>query len=132
MDCYLVHMNPTIGHTLVLGASTNPSRYSYLAIERLRAAEHPVLALGTRTGKVGDVIIHTDWKELDGISIDTITLYIGPDRQTEQYDRILSAKPQRIIFNPGTENPQLEQLAIENGIQPLQACTLVMLSTNQY
>lgn len=132
MDCYLVHMNPTIGHTLVLGASTNPSRYSYLAIERLREADHPVLALGSRAGKIGDVIIHTDWKELEGISIYTITLYIGPDKQPEQYEQILAAKPQRIIFNPGTENSQLAQLAIEKGIQPLEACTLVMLSTNQY
>ncbi len=132
MDGYLVHMNSTVGHTLVLGASTNPARYSYLAIERLRAADHPVLALGSRAGKIGDVIIHTNWEELEGISIDTVTLYIGPDRQPEQYDRILAAKPRRIIFNPGTENPPLEQLAIENGIQPLQACTLVLLSTNQY
>jgi len=132
MECYLVHMNPSGGHTLVLGASSNPARYSYLAIERLRAADYPVVALGSRAGQVKDVVILTDWEELNEIPIDTITLYIGPDRQPELYDKILAATPRRIIFNPGTENAQLEQLAIEKGIQPLNACTLVMLRTNQY
>lgn len=120
------------GHTLVLGASTNPSRYSFLAIQHLRAAEHPVLALGGRTGLVEDVSIYTAWEELPDAPIDTITLYIGPDRQPEHYEQIIRAKPRRIIFNPGTENPALERLAKEKGIQSLQACTLVMLRTNQY
>jgi predicted CoA-binding protein len=116
--------------TLVLGASTNPSRYSYLAMDRLSAHSHPVVAIGLREGKVGNVNIVKGRPELK--DIDTVTLYLNPTNQKPYYDYILSLKPKRIIFNPGTENDELEQLARENGIRPMEACTLVMLSTGQY
>lgn len=123
-------MSKTPKKTLVIGASNNPARYSYLAINRLRSNGHPVEAIGLKKAAVGDVNIATDKPALE--SIDTITLYINPSRQPEYYDYILSLKPDRIIFNPGTENPELEKLAAENGIKTMQACTLVMLSTEQY
>ncbi|WP_276501101.1 CoA-binding protein [Terrimonas pollutisoli] len=116
--------------TLVLGASDNPSRYSYLAIQRLRSYGHPVVAIGRKNTKVSDVIIEKEKQEVN--DIDTVTLYLNPIHQQEYYDYIVSLKPKRIIFNPGTENEELIRLAKENKIQPLEACTLVMLSTGQY
>ena len=116
--------------TLVLGASTNPARYSYLAIQRLRNHNHPVIAIGKRTGAVKDVMIDTEKKNYPAIH--TITLYLNQDHQKEYYDYIISLKPQRIIFNPGAENPQLASLAADHNINTMEACTLVMLSTGQY
>ena len=116
--------------TLVLGASDNPSRYSYLAIQRLRSHGHPVVAIGRKNTKVNDVIIEKEKQDVH--NIDTVTLYLNPTHQQEYYNYIVSLKPKRIIFNPGTENEELIRLAMENNIQPLEACTLVMLSTGQY
>ena len=116
--------------TLVLGASDNPSRYSYLAIKRLRLHGHPVVAVGRKNTKVSDVIIQTDQYPFE--NIDTVTLYLNPQHQQEYYTYILALKPKRIIFNPGAENKELADLASQKGIQPVEACTLVMLSTNQY
>jgi hypothetical protein len=116
--------------TLVLGASSNPARYSYLAVLKLQANQHPVTALGNKAGSIGDIIIETEKKPFD--NIDTITLYLNPERQKKYYDYILSLHPQRIIFNPGTENEELESLAASKGIRVLEACTLVLLSTRQY
>ena len=116
--------------TLVLGASDNPSRYSYLVVQRLRKLAHPVVAIGKRGSIVADVKIEKE--KLPFANVDTVTLYLNPTNQQEYYDYILSLKPKRIIFNPGTENEELEQLAKENNIQTMEACTLVMLSTGQY
>ena len=116
--------------TLVIGASDNPSRYSYLAVQRLRSHGHPVVAIGRKNTKVGDVIIEKEHKQFD--NIDTITLYLNPQHQQEYYDYILSLNPNRIIFNPGAENDELNRLARARGIKTSEACTLVMLSTNQY
>lgn len=116
--------------TLVLGASDNPERYSYLAINRLRGKGHPVVAIGQRRGKAGDVDIETEKKPWKGV--DTVTLYLNPTRQKEYYDYILSLHPKRIIFNPGAENPELSALARASGIKPADACTLVLLSTGQF
>jgi uncharacterized protein len=116
--------------TLVLGASDNPSRYSYLAIQRLRNHGHPVVAIGRKNTRVNDVIVEKEKQDVH--NIDTVTLYLNPTHQQEYYDYIVSLKPKRIIFNPGTENEELVRLAKENNIQSLEACTLVMLSTGQY
>lgn len=116
--------------TLVLGASENPSRYSYLAVRKLTSHQHPVVAIGKKKGKVGDVAIETDHLPLE--DIDTVTLYLNPRNQQEYYDYILSLQPARIIFNPGTENEELEQMAKENGIETVEGCTLVMLSIGNY
>ncbi|GAB2678803.1 CoA-binding protein [Flavihumibacter cheonanensis] len=116
--------------TLVLGASENPSRYSYLAIQSLVSHHHPVVAIGRRPGMVNDVPIQTDLPTLE--EIDTVTLYLSKENQAEYIPYILSLKPKRIIFNPGAENPDLVRLARENQIYPQEACTLVLLSTGQY
>lgn len=116
--------------TLVLGASDNPSRYSYLAINKLRQYGHPVVAVGRKETIVADVPVTKTLIPVTGIH--TVTLYMNPTHQKEFYNYILSSLPKRIIFNPGTENEELERLAAEKGIETLEACTLVMLGTGQY
>ncbi|MFY7899923.1 MAG: CoA-binding protein [Chitinophagaceae bacterium] len=116
--------------TVVIGASDNPDRYSYLAVQKLRANEHEVIAIGKSKAVVADVTIETE--PVLANDVDTVTLYVNPILQKNYYDYILSLKPKRIIFNPGTENEELSELAFKNNIQPFMACTLVMLGTKQY
>lgn len=116
--------------TLVLGASDKPSRYSYLAINRLRQHGHPVFAIGKKETRVADVNVTITKPMLE--NIDTITLYLNPERQKEYYDYIISLKPKRVIFNPGAENGEFAETLSAKGIQAIEACTLVLLSTNQF
>lgn len=116
--------------TLVIGASENPARYSNMAMTRLKSHQHPVIAIGNRKGTVAGIPIETEKVKAD--KIDTVTLYLNPTLQKEYYDYIISLYPKRIIFNPGTENEELAALAIKNNIKPIEACTLVLLSTGQY
>ncbi len=117
--------------TLVLGASPNPIRYSHSAVQQLRWKGHEVIAVGTRKGRIEDVDILTEWPEMID-DLDTITLYLGPANQIPVYEQILGYHPRRIIFNPGTENPDLMIMAGEAGIEVVRACTLVMLSIGNY
>lgn len=116
--------------TLVLGASENPARYSNAAIRRLKSYGHDVVAIGRRTGAVEDVEIVKGKPEFE--NVDTVTMYMSAANQKEFEAYILSLKPKRIIFNPGAENEALMEKAIQSGIEPMEACTLVMLSTGQY
>ena len=116
--------------TLVLGASLNPTRYSNKAIKTLRVNNFNVVAVGAKEGQVVDVTIINKKEEFK--SIDTVTLYLNPTRQKEYYPYILSLTPRRVIFNPGTENPELMNLLKENNIEFEVACTLVLLATKQY
>ncbi len=116
--------------TLVLGASENPARYSNLAVKKLTAHSHPVVALGKKKGRIDTTVIETEKKHFK--NIDTVTLYLNPIQQKDYYDYIVSLKPRRIIFNPGAENDELALLAQNNGITVLEACTLVLLGTGQY
>ncbi|WP_166332419.1 CoA-binding protein [Sphingobacterium chungjuense] len=116
--------------TLILGASTNPARYSYLVANKLTRKGHTIVNVGLKQGSVAGVeiepaeTVHTD--------IDTITLYVGPRNQAVYYDYILDTKPRRLIMNPGTENPELSEKATAAGIEVVEACTLVMLNTGQF
>lgn len=116
--------------TLVLGASENPARYSYLAINRLVNNLHPVVAIGKKKGTVAGIVIETE--KIPFTEIDTVTLYLSARHQQEYYNYIISLHPKRIIFNPGAENDELAELAVKNNIIPVEACTLVLLSTGQY
>ncbi|WP_288982491.1 CoA-binding protein [uncultured Flavobacterium sp.] len=116
--------------TLVLGASTNKERYSYKAIHSLVDKSHQVVALGAKKGMAFDIPIETE--KLDFHAVDTVTLYLNPKAQVEYYDYILSLKPRRVIFNPGTENPEFYKILEVNNIKYEVACTLVLLATNQY
>lgn len=116
--------------TLILGASTNPARYSYLVANKLVRKGFPIVNVGRKTGKVAGEeiepaeVIHDD--------IDTVTLYVGPQNQAPYYDYILKTNPKRLIFNPGAENQELADKAREQGIEVVEACTLVMLNTGQF
>ena len=116
--------------TLVLGASTKPERYAFKAISMLTEKGHSVLAIGQNAGEVAGVKIKT--KAIPLSNIDTITLYLNPARQRDYYNYIVEAKPKRVIFNPGTENPELMQLLELNNVKSEVACTLVLLTTNRY
>lgn len=117
--------------TLILGASPNPDRYAYKATVKLKEHNHPVFPVGIRDGMIGENKILTNTPVIS--DIDTVTLYVGPKNQPAYYDYIINQiKPKRIIFNPGTENPELEQLAKENNIETEVACTLVLLSLNDF
>lgn len=116
--------------TLIIGAAPNPERYAYRAAHMLKAKGHDIVNVGIKKGEVAGVAIekpaqiHHD--------VDTVTLYIGPHLQNQYYDYILETKPVRVIFNPGTENTELETLLEAHGIEAVEACTLVLLSTGQY
>lgn len=116
--------------TLILGASTNPERYSYKAANKLVQHGHDIVNVGIDKGILAGVeiekadVIHTD--------VDTVTVYLGLKNQKQYYDYILHTNPSRIIFNPGAENPELEEIAHRAGIATENACTLVLLSTAQF
>ncbi len=116
--------------TLVLGASENPSRYSFMAVEKLIRYGHPVVAIGKKAGLIENTRIETEKKHFE--NIDTITLYLNPQHQKNYYEYLLSLHPLRIIFNPGAENEELVKLAKSKGIETIEACTLVLLSTGQF
>lgn len=116
--------------TLLLGASLKEERYSNMAIRSLRTHGLPVVAVGLKEGRVGDVHIEKDVPA--GLHVDTVTMYLNAHNQEPWQARILAMKPKRIIFNPGAENPAFERAAQAAGIETLEACTLVMLRTGQY
>lgn len=116
--------------TLVLGASLNPNRYSYLALQRLVANGIETLAIGLRPGNVAGINIVT--QQVDFKNIDTVSLYLNPKNQEDYYQYIIGLNPRRVLFNPGTENPGFYKLLEANGVMVEEACTLVLLSTGQY
>jgi|SRR6218665_275854 len=116
--------------TLVLGATTKTDRYAYRAVNSLVDKGHSVIAIGQNQGEVAGVKIYT--KQIPLANIDTVTLYLNPKNQRDYYNYIIEAQPKRVVFNPGTENPELYQLLKANGIEVEVACTLVLLATNQY
>lgn len=116
--------------TVVVGATDNPARYAYRAVHKLKQYGHEVVPVGIRRGEVAGLPIDTERQDV--ANVDTVTLYVGPQNQPGWYDYILNLKPKRIIFNPGTENPELEQKAAAQNIETLYHCTLVMLSVGEY
>ena len=118
--------------TVIIGASTNPGRYAYIAAGMLAEYGHPIRPMGIHPGKIyGQEILNL--REKPAIKdLDTITLYLAPKNQKEWYEYLLSLHPKRIIFNPGTENREFMDLATAQNIEIVEGCTLVMLRTNQY
>ncbi len=117
--------------TVVIGASPNPSRYSYKAVELLSEYGHPVVAIGQRSGLIDGLEIKIGTPVVEDVN--TVTLYLAPGNQSAVYDYILNVlKPKRIIFNPGTENDVLEKMAESNGIEVVEHCTLIMLNRGVY
>ncbi len=122
--------NLTDKKTLVLGASEKPSRYSHLAILMLRENAVPVLALGLREGRVGDVKIVKEKEKFEGVH--TVTMYMNAQNQEAYEDYILSLNPKRVVFNPGAEHPEFMKRCEDQGIETMEACTLVLLRSHQY
>lgn len=116
--------------TLVLGASSNPDRYSYKAVRKLLENHIPVIAVGNKPGNLEGVPIHTNPIPVAGV--DTVSLYLNAKKQVIYYEYIFSLNPRRIIFNPGTENPELEAMARQQGIESLEGCTLVLLAIGRF
>jgi len=116
--------------TVVLGASPNPARYANKAVHKLLDKGHAPLLVGIRKGSIADIPIQIGQPDIS--DVDTVTVYVGPKHQGAYEDYILSLKPNRIIFNPGAENPAFGKRAREEGIEVAYACTLVMLSTGQF
>lgn len=117
-------------NTLIIGATPNPTRYAYKAAQMLKAKGHNIINVGVKMGEVAGVEIEKPGAVHDDVH--TITLYIGPHLQSDYYDYIIKTNPKRVIFNPGTENEELENLLEQNAIEPVEACTLVLLATGQY
>ncbi len=122
--------NSNMKKTLVIGASENPERYAYKAITALVAHGHEVKALGLKKGNVAGIEFDTEQLPYQGI--DTVSLYVGPQNQPSYYEFIENLQPKRVLFNPGTENSEFQARLIAKGIEVEEACTLVLLSTNQY
>ncbi len=118
--------------TVIVGASTNPSRYAYIAAGMLTEYGHEIVPVGIKKGEIYGVEIQDIRKKPKIENVNTVTLYIGPRHQPEWYDYLISLKPARIIFNPGTENPELSRMLTKESIEPIEACTLVMLRTRQF
>jgi uncharacterized protein len=116
--------------TLVIGASENTDRFSNRAIRALHHEKIPVAAIGLKTGEVLGVKIQTGLPKIE--NVDTVTLYVGPGNQPPFYDYVIGLKPDRVIFNPGTENPEFEAKLEKAGIEILEACTLTMLAVGTY
>ncbi len=116
--------------TIILGASPNPERYSNKATIYLKNQGHESVPIGIRKGVIAGIEIQKGQPNED--EVDTITLYLNPTRQKDYYGYIFKINPKRIIFNPGTENPELIKMANEKGIETVVACTLVMLSVGDY
>ncbi len=118
--------------TVIIGATTNPGRYAYLAASMLSNYSHDIVPVGLKKGAVFGKEILDILSKPPVTDVDTVTLYIGPQRQPEYYKYILGMKPKRIIFNPGTENQEFERMAEAHGVETVEGCTLVMLRTGQY
>ena len=116
--------------TLIIGASTNPERYSYKAAEKLLAHDHEILMVGNKPGKLFQHDIATE--KIAYTNIDTVTMYVSPKNQTGYYDYIIALQPKRVLFNPGTENQEFATRLNKEGIETEEACTLVLLATNAY
>ena len=116
--------------TLVIGASEKPERYANKAVRMLLEYNHEVVSIGLREGTIDDVAIQTGRPHFE--DVDTVTLYVGPQRQDDLFDYVIGLSPRRVIFNPGTENPVFQEKLTTSGIEPVEACTLVMLRTAQW
>ncbi|RRO14429.1 CoA-binding protein [Flavobacteriaceae bacterium 14752] len=116
--------------TLIIGASDKPQRYAYKALKLLQKYNHEIVAIGRRQMTIDGVEVQTN--QPDFKDIHTVTLYLNAKNQQDYYDYIISLKPKRVIFNPGTENPEFYDKLKAKNIKIEEACTLVLLSTNQY
>ncbi len=115
----------------LIGASNKPERYAYKALKLLLEKGHSVYPVHPRLQEIEGVLVYQTIRDISE-KIHTITLYLGASHSNVMLEDILSVCPERIIFNPGTENALLQEAASHKGIQTVQGCTLVMLKTGQF
>jgi len=115
---------------LILGASTNPNRSSFMATKFLNNRGFTLQAVAGKTGMIDDLEITNNLQNQGPVH--TVTIFLNAQRQKDYYDFIISLKPKRIIFNPGTENPELETLAKNHQIQTLSGCTIAMITAGLF
>lgn len=130
--CQEINTEIYVKKTVIIGATTNPSRYAWLAARMLTEYQHEIVPVGIKEGEVFGQEILDIFEKPAVDNVDTVTLYIGPQKQPAYYDYILGMKPKRIIFNPGTENDEFIKKAEEQGIEAVEGCTLVMLRSGQF
>ena len=118
--------------TVIIGATTNPGRYAYLAARMLSEYNHEIVPVGIKEGAVFGKEILDIFERPPVDDVHTVTLYLGPKKQPDYYQYILGMKPKRIIFNPGTENDEFIRLAEKQGVEALEGCTLVMLRSGEF
>ena len=118
------------GIVVVLGASPNPDRFSFKAVKRLVRHHYDVVAIGKRKGFIEDIPIITEQLPLQNVH--TVTMYLAPNHQGEIFDYVISLRPRRIIFNPGTESPEFEEWLESYNIDIVHDCTLIMLATGRF
>lgn len=123
-------MDKNSERVLVIGASDKPERYSYKATRMLLDHGHEPILMSNKNGSLFDIDFIEPMTALS--DIDTVTMYVSAKLQGPYYDYLYHLKPKRVIFNPGTENPELKSILESRGIQYEEACTLVMLSTGQF
>ena len=116
--------------TVVLGASPNHTKYSNKAVRSLLRRDHEVVPVGTKSGEIKSLEIRTGKPDIP--DVDTVLIYLAPGRQSAYYDYVISLKPRRVIFNPGTSNREFMELLRENGIEPVEDCALILLSSGEY
>ncbi len=114
----------------ILGASDNPERYSYKAFKMLLEHGHEVLLVSPKLAELEGHKVFANLSEVG--SVDTLTMYVSEKISSSMIDEILSFKPGRVIFNPGSENQELMEKLKSKGVEVEPACTLVLLSTGQF
>jgi predicted CoA-binding protein len=119
-----------MGLIAVLGASPNPERFSYKAVKLLVRHGNQVVPLGKRKGTIGDLAIVTGQPVLT--DVDTVLIYLAPGHQGEIFDYVLSLRPKRVVFNPGTESPEFEEILESYGIKVIKDCSLVMIASGRF
>ncbi|MBA7542761.1 hypothetical protein ES705_35085 [subsurface metagenome] len=118
-----------MGKVVVIGASLHPLRYSYQAVKNLLERGYDVVPVGIRNGQIGNAVINTERAPIE--DVDIILLYISKEKQIEYYDYILQLKPGVLLFNPGTENPELDKICSEHGIEVIYDCALILIESDE-
>ncbi len=119
-----------MGKTLVLGATDNPDRYSCKAVKALLRNDYEVVPVGLRAGTIKETEILTGMPQVE--NVDTVLIYMGIKKQKDYYEYIQNLKPRRVVFNPGAENPELQDLLKDQGIEIVKDCALIMINTDAY
>jgi predicted CoA-binding protein len=115
----------------VLGANDKPS-YAHIAFKMLKEYGHTPLPVNPTLDRLDGEHVHKSLAPLIDSHVDTLTLYVSPQKLEHYVDQIISLHPKRVIFNPGTESPEIEQQLEQAGIKTMRACTLVMLRTESF